>query len=97
MTAALDQNPSEGNSPLADKALDALTDSDRLHHTARAQRRRRRRMLIQADHWHPARPITISVSLTTRPKIVWLVSEEEPLKDLAGSVLAAASMPESQL
>lgn len=54
-----------------------------------------RRMLIQADHWHPERPITISVSLTTMPKIPWRLNEAKPLKDLAGSL--AASWSESQL
>lgn len=41
---------------------------------------------FQADHWHPGRPITISVSLTTMPKIPWLLNEVKPLKDLAGSL-----------
>lgn len=70
-------------------------DSDRLHHVAEAQQALPRRMLIQADHWHPGRPITISVSLTTMPKIPWLLNEAKPLKDLAGS--PAASWLQSQL
>ncbi|MEQ2178506.1 hypothetical protein GOODEAATRI_014723 [Goodea atripinnis] len=41
------------------------------------------RMLIQADHRHPGRPITESVSLTKMPKIPTLLNEAEPLKDLA--------------
>lgn len=48
-----------------------------------------RRMLIQADHWHPGRPITISVSLATMPKIPWLLNEAKPLKDLAGLLPAS--------
>ncbi|MEQ2218616.1 hypothetical protein XENOCAPTIV_005727 [Xenoophorus captivus] len=40
------------------------------------------RMLIQADHRHPGRPITESVSLTKMPKIPTLLNEAEPLKDL---------------
>lgn len=70
-------------------------DSDQLHHAAEDRRLLPRRMLIQADHWHPGRPITISVSLTTMPKISWLLNETKPLKDLAGSL--AASWLESQL
>lgn len=46
----------------------------------------RERMLFQADHWHPGRPITISVSLTSMPKIPWLLNAAKPLKDLAGSL-----------
>lgn len=94
---------------LRDKPLDGLAgtatppmlcqhwrqDSDRLHHVAEAQQALPRRMLIQADHWNPGRPITISVSLTSMPKIPWLLNEAKPLKDLAGSL--AASWLESQL
>lgn len=46
-------------------------NSSVLHHVAEALPALLRRMLFQADHWHPGRPITISVSLTTMPKIPW--------------------------
>lgn len=61
----------------------------------RISSRWRGRMLIQADHWHPRRPITISVSLTAMPKAPWLLNEAKPLKDLAGS--PPASWFESKL